>query len=151
MMLAAIIATPFVLAIAIMAWCLCRTGRLNDEAAAECVRRYREHEADDAHLDSPLRAAQDWPTTRREVSVRSTTATKPYGPSGALTVREARDRISAATGHTYSEGTVRNWVRSGKLKRVPSPVRQILISEESVERLLRPPQRRRGVLGWWRR
>ena len=47
MILAAIIAAPFAIAAAILAWCLCRAGRLNDEAAEECVRRYREHEGDD--------------------------------------------------------------------------------------------------------
>lgn len=48
MMLALIIAIPFAFAAVILLWCLCRAGRLNDEAAADALRRYREHESDDA-------------------------------------------------------------------------------------------------------
>jgi len=47
MILALIIAVPFAIAAAILAWCMCRAGRLDDEVAAECLRHYREHEGDD--------------------------------------------------------------------------------------------------------
>ena len=63
-----------------------------------------------------------------------------------LTVKQVQGRLASEEylGRVYPEDTLRYWIRTGQLARVPAPGRAILVDADSLRPYLRKKRRR-----WW--